>query len=151
MPWPPSFPIKPGMTNSPENLSHETRPLVATTIVARLNARVAVHLVVERATLRALPARRTVEYEELPARVSKYAVLTVRGAQYSASSQLVGQRLTVRLYTDPIECWLGGARVLERARLRDGQRHPRDIGHPNRSFSSGRAPQGEGPRCVRTH
>ena len=80
-----------------------------------------------RAPLRALPARRTVEYEELPARVSKYAVLTVRGAQYSASSQLVGQRLTVRLYTDPIECWLGGARVLERARLRDGQRHPRDI------------------------
>ncbi len=37
------------MTNSPEKLNPETRPLVATTIVARLNARVAVHLVVERA------------------------------------------------------------------------------------------------------
>jgi hypothetical protein len=35
----------------------------------------------------------------------------------------------VRLYTDHIECWLGGACVLERTRLthRDGQRHPRDI------------------------
>ncbi len=102
--------------------------LVAT-IVARLNARVAVRLVVERAALRPLPARRTAEYEEVPARVSKYAIFTVRGAQYSAPSQLVGQRLTVRLYTDHIECWLGGTRVLERPRLThcDGQRHPRDI------------------------
>ena len=91
--------------------------LVAT-IVARFNARVAVRLVIERATLRPLPAR-----------VSKYAIFTVRGVQYSAPSQLVGQRMTVRLYTDHIECWLGGTRVLERARLshRDGQRHPRDI------------------------
>ena len=41
------------MANSAENLNPETRPLVApTTIVARLYARVAVRLVVERATLR---------------------------------------------------------------------------------------------------
>ena len=35
----------------------------------------------------------------------------------------------MRLYTDHIECWLGGTRVLERPRLNhcDGQRHPRDI------------------------
>jgi hypothetical protein len=61
--------------------------------------------------------------------VSKYAVFNVRGALYSAPSRLIGQRLTVRLYTDHIECWLGGTRVLERTRLthRDGQRHPRDI------------------------
>ena len=99
------------------------------TIVARLNARIAARLVVERATLRPLPQRRTAEYEELCARVSKYAIFTVRGVQYSAPSQLIGQRLTVRLYTDRIECWLGGARVIERARPNhhDGQRHPRDI------------------------
>jgi len=98
-------------------------------IVGRMNARVALRLTVERAMLRALPARRTAEFEEVPARVSKYAIFTVRGAQYSAPSQLIGQRMTVRLYTDHIECWLGGTRVLERPRLRhrDGQRHPRDI------------------------
>jgi hypothetical protein len=98
-------------------------------IVGRMNARVAVRLAVERAMLRALPARRTAEFEEVPARVSKYAIFTVRGAQYSAPSQLIGQRLTVRLYTEHIECWLGGTRVLERARLthQGGQRHPRDI------------------------
>lgn len=99
------------------------------TIVGRLNARVAMRLTVERARLRELPVRRTAEYEELPARVSKYAIFTVRGAQYSAPSQLIGQRMRVRLYTDHIECWLGGTRVLERPRLShsDGQRHPRDI------------------------
>ncbi len=98
-------------------------------IVGRMNTRVAPRLTVERAMLRTLPARRTAEFEEVPARVSKYAIFTVRGAQYSAPSQLIGQRMTVRLYTDHIECWLGGTRVLERPRLRhrDGQRHPRDI------------------------
>ena len=98
-------------------------------IVGRLNARVAVRLAVERTMLRALPARRTAEFEEIPARVSKYSIFLVRGVQYSAPSQLIGQSLTVRLYTDHIECWLGGTRVLERPRLnhRDGQRHPRDI------------------------
>ena len=34
--------------------------------------------------LKSLPARRTAEFEEMPARVSKYAVFTVKGAQYSA-------------------------------------------------------------------
>jgi transposase InsO family protein len=103
--------------------------LLVEMIVTRLNARVAPRLLVERATLRALPERRTLEYEEVPARVSKYAIFTVRGAQYSAPSQLVGQRLKVRLYTDHIECWLGGTRVLERPRLtcRAGQPRARDI------------------------
>ena len=102
---------------------------LVSTIVGRLNARVAVRLAVERAMLRPLPARRTAEFEEVTTRVSKYAIFTVRGAQYSAPSQLIGQRLTVRLYSEHIECWLGGTRVLERARLShcDGQRHPRDI------------------------
>lgn len=99
-------------------------------IVARLNARIAVRLVVERAALGPLPARRTAEYEEVPARVSKYAIFTVRGVQYSAPSQLIGHRVMVRLYADHMECWLGGTRVFERARptQRDGRRHhPRDI------------------------
>jgi len=79
--------------------------------------------------LRALPSRRTAEYEELPARVSKYAIFTVKGAQYCAPSQLIGHRLMVRQYAQHIECWLDGQCVLKRPRAmhRDGQRHPRDI------------------------
>jgi transposase InsO family protein len=98
-------------------------------VVQRLNARAAKRLAVERALLKSLPPRRTAEYEELPARVSKYAIFTVKGAQYSAPSQLIGHRLTVRLYAQRLECWLGGQLVLERDRAthRDGQRHPRSI------------------------
>jgi Mu transposase, C-terminal domain len=99
------------------------------TIVQRLNARVAKRLAAERPLLRVLPPRRTAEYEEITARVSKYGIFTVKGVQYSAPSRLIGHRLTVRQYAQRIECWLGGERVLERARVRfrDGQRHPRGI------------------------
>lgn len=98
-------------------------------IVQRLNARVGSRLAVERPLLRALPPRRTAEYEEMPARVSKYGIFTVKGAQYSAPSRLIGHRLMVRQYVQHIECWFGGECVLQRPRLthRDGQRHPRDI------------------------
>ena len=98
-------------------------------IVQRFNVRVAKRLGVERPMLKTLPKRRTAEYEELPTRVSKYAVFTVKGAQYSAPSQLIGHRLMVRQYAQHIECWLGGQCVLQRPRAtqRDGQRHPRDI------------------------
>jgi hypothetical protein len=102
-------------------------------IVDRMNARAAKRLAVERPMLKTLPARRTAEFEELPARVSKYAVFTVKGAQYSTPSQLIGHRLMVRLYVGHIECWLGGQRVLERPRatVADGQRHARDIDYRN--------------------
>ena len=53
-------------------------------VAVRLNARMAKAFAVERTTLRALPPRRTAEYEEVQARVSKYGIFTVRGAQYSA-------------------------------------------------------------------
>jgi hypothetical protein len=101
------------------------------TIVGRLNARVSLRLSVERAVLRALPARRTAEYQEVPVRVSKYSVFTVGGALYSAPSQLIGHRLMVRQYADYIECWLGGRRVLERPRLRPREGHPspRDVNY----------------------
>lgn len=98
-------------------------------IVQRFNARAAKRLAIERPMLKALPARRTAEYEEMPARVSKYAIFTVKGVQYSAPSQLIGQRLMVRQHAQHIECWLGGQCVLRRPRATHtaGQRHPRDI------------------------
>jgi transposase InsO family protein len=98
-------------------------------IVQRFNARVTKRLAVERPMLKALPVRRTAEYEELPARVSKYAIFRVKSEQYSAPSQLIGHRLMVRQYADHIECWLGGQCVLrrERATRGDGMRHAKDI------------------------
>jgi hypothetical protein len=98
-------------------------------IVQRFNARISKRLAVERPMLKALPVRRTAEYEELPARVSKYAIFRVKSEQYSAPSQLIGHRLMVRQYAQHIECWLGGQCVLrrERATRRDGRHHARDI------------------------
>ena len=99
------------------------------TIVQRMNTRAAKFLVTERAMLKPLPVRRTAEFEEIPARVSKYAVFTLKGVLYSVPSQLIGHRLMVRQYAQHVEGWLGGLCVvsLPRARPAQGQRVGRSI------------------------
>jgi len=99
------------------------------TMVQRLNARVEKRVALERTMLRPLPVRRTAEFDELPTRVSKYGIFTVKGSQYSAPSRLIGYRLTVRAYAEHVECWLGGKQVFEcpRATRRNGQHHGRQI------------------------
>ncbi len=98
-------------------------------IVQRMNTRVAKFLSIERPMLKPLPVRRTAEFEEMPARVSKYALFTVKGVQYSAPSQLIGHRLMVRQYAQHIEAWLGGQCVLSqpKATPTNGHRHGRAI------------------------
>jgi hypothetical protein len=98
-------------------------------IVSRMNARVFRRLAVEQPMLKLLPVRRTAEYEELPARVSKYAIFRGKSEQYSALSQLIGRRLMVRRTSKHIECRLGGQRALRRDRAvrREGWRNARDI------------------------
>ena len=98
-------------------------------VAVRLNARIAQAFAVERVALRALPSRRTAEYEELQARMSKFGTFNVRGVLYSAPSRLVGHRLTVRLYLDRVEAYVGGVNVLNVARARPGQRHVIDYRH----------------------
>lgn len=83
-------------------------------VVTRMNQRVSKAANAEIAILKPLPMRKTSEYEELPARVSKYSVFTVRKALYSAPSQLIGHRVAVRVYPAHIEIWLGGQRLAER-------------------------------------
>lgn len=99
------------------------------TIVQRMNTRAAKFLLTERAMLKPLPVRRTAEFEEIPARVSKYAIFTLKGALYSVPSQLIGHRLMVRQYAQHVECWLSGQCVLSlpRARPGEGQRAGRAI------------------------
>lgn len=98
-------------------------------VVQRFNARASTRLAAERPVLRPLPTRRTAEYEEIPARVSKYGLFTVKKMQYSAPSQLIGHRLMVRVYDERIEGWLGGQCVLTmpRATYRCGQKYARQI------------------------
>ena len=97
--------------------------------VRRLNARCARAWEVERASLKPLPPRRTVDFEEVDARVSKYGTFHAKSALYSVPSRLAGHRLKVRLYSAHVEAWLGGVKVFECERLygttRD--RHPKRI------------------------
>lgn len=97
--------------------------------VRRLNARCARAWEGERASLRPLPARRTTDFEELDARVSKFGVFTAKSVMYSAPSRLAGHLLKVRLYSAHIEAWLGGIKVFECARLyaNTRDRHPKRI------------------------
>jgi hypothetical protein len=102
------------------NARHDYETFVDT-IVQRMNTRAVKRLAAERAMLKPLPARRTAEFEEIPARVSKYAIFTLKGVLYSVPSQLIGHRLMVRQYAQHVECWLGGQCVLSMPRARPGQ------------------------------
>jgi transposase InsO family protein len=90
-------------------------------VFGRLNGRVARKFNEERVMLMALPARRSSDYEEVDARVTKYCTMTVKKVLYTAPSRLVGHRLKVRVFAERLECWLGNVCVLE---LRRGQPDP---------------------------
>lgn len=97
--------------------------------VRRLNARCARAWEVERARLKPLPARRTVDFEELDARVSKFGTFSAKCALYSVPSRLAGHLLKVRLYSAHLKAWLGGVKVFECERLyaSSQNRHPKRI------------------------
>jgi hypothetical protein len=89
--------------------------------VMRRNRRNAAAFRIEREHLQGLPARRTTDFVEEEARVTRCGTFTVRAILYSAPSRLIGQRLKVRLYSDRLECYLAGSLVLSLAR---GARSP---------------------------
>lgn len=98
-------------------------------VVRRLNGRCGHAWEVERARLKPLPARRTVDFEEIDARVSKFGTFSAKCALYSVPSRLAGHRLKVRLYGAHLEAWLGGVKVFECERLyaNSADRHPKRI------------------------
>ncbi len=97
--------------------------------VRRLNARCARAWEAERACLKPLPARRTTDFEEIDARVSKFGVFSAKSVLYSVPSRLAGHRLKVRLHSTHLDAWLGGVKVFQCERLHASaaDRHPRQI------------------------
>ncbi len=89
--------------------------------VMRRNRRNAAAFRIEREQLQDLPERRTTDFVEEEARVTRCGTFTVRGILYSAPSRLIGHRLKVRLSSDRLDCYLSGALVLTLAR---GRRSP---------------------------
>lgn len=80
-------------------------------ILMRRNRRHAAAFRLEREQLMELPARRTTDFVEEEARVTRCSTFTVRGILYSAPSRLIGHRLKVRIYGERLDCYLSGALV----------------------------------------
>jgi hypothetical protein len=90
-------------------------------IVSRRNAHNARRIDSERAALRALPDRRTSDYEEVLVRVTSSGGFTLRKVFYTVPSRLIGHRLRVRLYDDRLEVFVGGTLLVTLPR---GRAHP---------------------------
>ena len=94
-------------------------------LVGRRNRRREAAVRTEMATLRPLPARRTTDFTEVVARVTRTGGFLVNQIFYSAPSRLIGKRLRVHVYDDRIEAFLGATLVVSHTRQRgrnDGMR-----------------------------
>jgi hypothetical protein len=80
-------------------------------IVMRCNRRNAATFRLELEQLMDLPPKRTTDFVEEEARVTRCSTFTVRGILDSAPFRLIGHRLKVRVYGDRLDCFLSGALV----------------------------------------
>lgn len=87
-------------------------------IVALKNRRNATRIDAERATLKALPDRRTRDYEETIVNITSASGFTLRRVFYTVPSRLIGHRVRVRLYDDRLDLFLGGTFLLTLPRMR---------------------------------
>jgi hypothetical protein len=103
------------------------------TLVARRNKQRVAAVQAERTHLKPLPQRRTTDFTEIVAPVTRTGGFLIKSIFYSAPSQLIGQRLRVHLYDDRIEAFLGSTLVVSHSRARgrnDGHRvHVIDYHH----------------------
>jgi transposase InsO family protein len=81
-------------------------------LVSRRNARNARRIDIERPKLKALPERRSTDYEEITVPVTSSGGFTLRKVFYTVPSRLVGHRLRVRLYDDRLELFIGGSPLM---------------------------------------
>ena len=87
-------------------------------LVGRRNRRREAAVGIEMAALRPLPARRTTDFTEVVARVTRTGGFLVHSVFYSAPSRLIGKRLRVHVYDDRIEAFLGATHVVSHFRRR---------------------------------
>jgi hypothetical protein len=90
-------------------------------VVGRRNARSRKRIEIERAALKPLPDRRTTDYEETRVVVTSSGGFILRRVFYSVPSRLIGHRLSVHLYDDRLDCFLGATRLLTLRRGRPPQ------------------------------
>ncbi len=75
-------------------------------------------LATELAVLRPLPALRLEDYSVEMVKVTRNSTITVRNNLYSVPSQLIGERVEVRVFAEQVQVWFGSSCVAEMPRLR---------------------------------
>lgn len=72
----------------------------------------------ELAVLQPLPAQRLEDYSVELVKVTRNSTISVRRNLYSVPSQLIGERVEVRIFAEQLQVWFGGSCVATMARLR---------------------------------
>ena len=90
-------------------------------LVEKGNARRCTAVNQERLHLRPLPAHTPVTWTVTTARVTTFSTILVRKGVYSVPSRLKGHQLSIHLYDDRLDCFLGSTLVQAMPRL---TRHP---------------------------
>ena len=68
--------------------------------------------------LRPLPERRLDAYSKQSQKVSRNSTIVIRHNHYSVPSQLIGERVDVRIYANHLEVWYAGQLIEQMERLR---------------------------------
>ncbi len=92
-------------------------------IVGRHNKRNESLLREELTLMSPLPVVTSIDYTEVQARVSSSSTISIRRVTYSVPSQMINERLGVRLYDDRLECYLGSTRAVTLRRLHPKGNH----------------------------
>lgn len=86
-------------------------------LMAQANAGKEAALAAERPHLRALPLASPVTWSVVTARVTTFSTILVRKGVYTVPSRLIGRQLTVHLFDDRLDCFLGSTRVITLVRV----------------------------------
>jgi len=86
-------------------------------------------LATELAVLRPLPTRRLEDYSVVIVKVTRNSTIAVRDNLYSVPSQLIGERVEVRVFAEQLQVWFGNSCVAEMPRLRGEGRHAINYRH----------------------
>ena len=87
-------------------------------VVGRRNAHNRARIDVERAVLKPLPRQRTEDFDTARVRVTSSGGFILRRVFYSVPSRLVGHQLTVRVYDERLELFLGTTPLMQLPRGR---------------------------------
>ena len=96
-------------------------------LLHRQNKRVEKAFIEEKTFLKALPERKTCDYEEDRARVTTSSTISIKHIVYTVPSKLIGMMLKVHLYDDRLECYVGGDHAITLKRLRGERKWQQSI------------------------